>query len=349
MKAAVWQGRGHGHAVETVPDPTPAAGQVVLKVERSAVCGSDLSLSKVRDTPALLGPEIDAAFNPGAILGHELCGTVVATGPGVDSVREGNRLAPMFFHGCGRCAHCLSGSSLHCPEVAWFMGGYAQFALARPDFAVKLPAELSIEDGALVEPLATSLRTVIVAGIQPGARVLVLGAGALGLGAAYFVRRLGAGQVIMVARTAAKADAARRMGADRLIASAGALSPEDVADAFGGLPDVVIESAGAPGLVDSAILCVRPGGTIVVAGLNLDPEMTMHAVAAMKDLTIRYTVAYTRRDFDVVVEMLTQRPTWPLEMSIQLVDLEEFPTAFEALRAGGAASKLMLDPWAAQS
>jgi 2-desacetyl-2-hydroxyethyl bacteriochlorophyllide A dehydrogenase len=344
MKAAVWRGPAQGHVIETVSDPAPGPNEVVVRVERSGVCGSDMSFTKERQRPTLLGPVFEAAYNAGAILGHEFCGTVVATGAEVGHT-IGERYSPMFFHGCGRCASCLTGTPQGCDTANWFMGGYAQFALLRTDFAVKLPAELSADDGALIEPLATSLCTARAGGIAVGDRVLVLGAGALGLGVTYFARLSGASKVVNVARTDSKADAARRVGADSLIASGGSLSPEEVTDVMGGPPDVVFETAGAPGLVDTAFFCVRTGGTIVVAGLCLDPESTSHAIAAMKNLTVRYTTAYSLRDFETVVEMMTSGSTPKVDLAQKIVGLGEFSEFFEANRSGAVSAKLMLDPW----
>ncbi len=345
MKAAVWQGPGRGHAIERVPDPTPGPGEVVLRVERSGICGSDLSLTQEREGPTLFGPDFEAAFAAGAVLGHEFLGTVAEIGAGVEGVSEGDRLAPMFFHGCGSCVSCLSGVPQECAEVSWFMGGYAQFARAKPGFSVQVPDGLSPDAGALVEPLATSLRIAIAAGIEPGSKVLVLGAGALGLGVVHFARRHGAGQIVAVARTDAKADAAHRMGADRLVASPQSMPLDELKGLFGSLPDVVVETAGAPGLVDDAIMYARPRGTVVVAGLCLSPEPTSHAVASLKNLTLRYSSAYTLGDFEHVADLLSRGSAPEIDLSTEIVGLGRFPDAFEGLRAGGAAHKVLLDPW----
>src|SRR5262245_9993086 len=99
MKAAVWQGAGSTHAIETVPDPEPDPSQVVLRIERSGICGTDLSLTSEREGPSLFGPELEALFGAGAVLGHEFSGTVVEVGSEVEGVGVGDRLAPMVFAG----------------------------------------------------------------------------------------------------------------------------------------------------------------------------------------------------------------------------------------------------------
>jgi threonine dehydrogenase-like Zn-dependent dehydrogenase len=135
------------------------------------------------------------------------------------------------------------------------------------------------------------------------------------------------------------------VGADNLIASGGSLSPEEVADVMGAPPDVVFETAGAPGLVDTAFFCVRSGGTIVVAGLCLDPESTSHAIAAMKNLTVRYTTAYSLRDFETVVDRMRSGSAPKVDLAQKVVGLEDFSDFFEAHRLGSASAKLTLDPW----
>lgn len=343
MIAAVFQGPGLGHRIERVPDPAPGPGEVVVEVERSGICGSDISLTNERESPGLLAA-FETAFRPGSVLGHEFCGTVVAVDDGVANLRIGDRIAPMFFYGCAACAACLTGAPQRCDQVGWTMGGNAEYARAHSRFCVVIPPEVSAEQGAWVEPLATSLRIAQVSGIGAGDRVLVIGAGALGLGVALFARRLGATRVAAAARTPAKADAARQVGVDHFLTSTGAELAADASDALGGPPDVVVETAGAIGLVDTAILCARPGGTIAVAGLCLDPESTSHAIASLKDLCIRYTAAYTMREFAVVVDMLRGGSAPQFEITTRTTGFDGFPAAFDSLRGGGAPSKIQLNP-----
>lgn len=347
MKAAVFQGRGLGHQIETVADPTPTDMQVVLRIERSGLCGTDVSLTKKRDIPTLLGPDMENAFAaPGTILGHEYCGEVVEVGPAVHRLKLGDLVAPMFFTGCNACAACLLGDPAHCSSASPSMGGFAEYGLAHDRFSVRLPEGLGSADGALVEPLATSLRTVAVANISPGDRVLVLGAGALGLGVAFLARAMGASRIAAVARTDAKAESAARMGVDHFLTQ-GEDVAQQVADLLGGYPDVVFETAGVPGLIDQAIACVRPSGTIVSAGTCLVPEMTGHAIAALKTLTIKYTMAYELKDFELIADLLARDRESPLRdiASTAPIGFEDFASAFEAQSRGSLASKVTLDPW----
>lgn len=346
MRAAVFQGVGAGHRIEDVPDCVPGPGQVVVKVERSGVCGSEVSLAN-RTTPSLLGPGLEAMFSPGVILGHEHVGQVVELGAGVERLRVGDRVAPMFFVGCGTCGECASGRPTRCPTVGAQMGGHAEYALVSERFSVPLPAGVPSGLGALVEPMATCLHTADVAGVRSGDTVLVLGAGTLGLGVLHFARQFGAERVVVAARSRRHEGDARLLGADGFVTQ----GPDLVAEAtesLGGPPDIVFEAAGAAGLVDQAIMAVRPGGTIVVAGMCLDAELTSHAVAELKELTIRYALAYTMHDFRTVAASFADRDH-PLGVLVaDPVSFESFPDAFDALGTPGPHDKVVLDPTASQ-
>ena len=182
MRAAVFHQLKQPLTVETVPDPTPGEGQVVVEVCRCGICGSDLHLTA------------DALFGvpAGAVLGHEYAGRIAAIGRGVDRVKVGDHVAMMPLHSCGTCLHCLRGEPAWCSIMRVDGGGYGEYALARQHQCVPLPRTVSLEDGALVEPMAVGLHGVRLAQSQPGDRVLVLGAGPIGLASIYWARRLGA-------------------------------------------------------------------------------------------------------------------------------------------------------------
>ena len=168
MKAAVFQGVGKPLIIEERPDPAPGPGEVVIKVGRAGICGSDLHMTA----------EPGTAFQPGTIIGHELAGEVVALGAGVTRLRVGDRVAPMPFVGCGRCAACEDGRPHHCAQTRIdVVTGYAQYSRVGANDCVVLPPGLTDEDGALIEPLAVGLQGVRKAQMPIGCRALVLGAG----------------------------------------------------------------------------------------------------------------------------------------------------------------------------
>jgi (R,R)-butanediol dehydrogenase/meso-butanediol dehydrogenase/diacetyl reductase len=146
-------------------------------------------------------------------------------------------------------------------------GGMAEYVLTNERVSTRLPKTLSLEDGALIEPLAVSLHGVALAKLAPGARVQVIGAGPVGLGVVFWAKRLGAGRVAVTATSRRREAMARQMGADAFVVPA---ADQDiaalVADALGGPPDVVFECAGQVGLLGQAVHCVKPQGDVVSLG-----------------------------------------------------------------------------------
>ena len=131
-------------------------------------------------------------------------GEVVALGKDVEGLTKGDLVSVIPLRSCGHCAACLAGEVAWCESFGLQGGGYAEYALTQPNQCVKLPSSASLADGAIIEPLAVALHGVIRAQLKPGAKVLVLGAGPIGLAVAFWARRLGAGRVVVqdVARRA---------------------------------------------------------------------------------------------------------------------------------------------------
>lgn len=333
MKAAVFKQLRAPLEVETVPDPSPSANEVVVEVCRCGICGSDLHLTE------------DPIFGvpPGIVLGHEYSGTIAAVGSGVDRVRLGDRVAVFPVHGCGKCATCLSGTPTWCTQMRFDGGGYGQYSLAEPHQLVPLPRTLSLADGALVEPLAVSLHGVRLARMEPGARVLVVGAGPIGLAAVYWARRLGAGRIAVTAGSTRRADLARTMGADVFVDPADS-SPEAVNRALGGPPDVVYECVGKPGLIQRCIEYCRPRGTIVVLGLCTPPDTFMPFHLVVKEQVIQASAFYELRDFEMSARAMDEDGDTPRAMVTDVIGLEALPTVFEALRQRSTQCKVLVNP-----
>jgi len=340
MRAAVFRTETRQLSLETVPDPTPGAGQVVIKVHRCGICGSDLHMAEGHVH----------SFADGAIPGHELAGEVVALGAGAEGVAVGDHVAVLPYVTCGKCAACLAGDAIACRAFRMFGsgtgGGYAEYALTNPGWCVQLPRTLGFEDGALVEPLAVSLRAARVSGIQAGDRVLVLGAGAIGLAAAYWARRYGASRIAVSATSRRREAMARAVGADAfLVPEEGRTLAEQCREALGGLPDVVFECAGAYGSLDQAISAVRRGGTVAAPGFHWGQDKFSGMGALVKEVTIRFTNMYNPDEFARSVDALDRGHVEPRAMITNMVDLAGAPAAFEELRGPNSQCKVMIRPW----
>ena len=336
MKAAVFKGAGTPLVVETVDDPTPGEGEVVIKVRRCGVCGTDLQMTS--------GHGNDVAIN--SVFGHEYCGEVLALGRNVDNLKVGQFVAAMPVGGCGHCLSCLSGYPMACAQMQGMVGGFGEYMRIAANSSVVLPDTLSAADGALVEPLAVGLRGVRLAQMQPGAKVAVLGAGSIGLAVIYWAKLLGAGRIVAISRSARRADLAMQMGADGFEVL-GEGEVERVAAALGGMPDIVLECVGAVGMTQKAVELVAPGGTVVSLGFCTSPDPIIPSLATWKQVTIKFSFAYDLREFEHCANALDAGHIEPRLMVSRTVGLDAFPDLFEQLRAGANETKVHVDPWSA--
>jgi threonine dehydrogenase-like Zn-dependent dehydrogenase len=337
MKTAVFKTAGQPLLIETQPDPAPLPGEVVIKVARCGVCGSDIERTEIA-----LG---EMAYASGSIPGHEFSGEVVALGADVTRVKIGDRVAPIPVTGCGACAECLTGQPLWCAKMRTGGEAFAQYAVAGQHECLKLPEGVSFAQGALIEPLAVGLHGAVLAGLTPRARVLVIGAGPIALAATFWARRLGAGPVAVAAKTTRRRALAMRMGATSFLTASDDLAGQAAA-ALSGPPDVVFEVVGGPGMIAVAANCVRPRGTIIVLGACWVPDPWTPISGLFKEARIQFSMMYGMRDYELVGDVLQAGAPDLDAMITDTVSFDRFPAAFEALRTRTNQCKLMLDPWA---
>lgn len=335
MRAAIFEGAGCKLAIRQADDPVAGAGEVVIRVGRCGICGTDLHMTSGRfmDFPA------------GTILGHEYAGEIVETGPGVSGLKKGDIIAAMPCAGCGTCAACLAGAPLMCTQMRGMLGGFGEYLRAAAASAIKLPASLSLADGALVEPLCVGLHGVGLAHMRPGARVLVLGAGAVGLAAIFWARHLGAGRIVAASRAARRADLAFALGADAFVAF-GETEEAGIAAALGGPPELVLECAGATGMLGKAVALAQSNGQIVSMGFCASPDPILPSLASWKQLRLAFSMGYTLAEFQYCADMLSAGHLEPRAMISETVSLDALPDMFEQLRAGAAQTKVHVNPWA---
>lgn len=339
MKAAVFNGLGKPLAIETVKDPRPEEGKVILKVEACGICGSDLHATDA-------GVFLQA---PGTILGHEFSGEVVD--PGGSAVRRGTRATAVPVNACGHCAMCREGRAILCTSnkitglALDAPGAYAQYVKVDASTVVPLPDSVSWELGAMVEPLAVGLHAVDEANLPFGARVLVIGAGPIGLSVATFARLRGAAHVIVSERAPARLEAAAHFGATAVMdPSKVEKLGEAFADTAGGPPDVIFDCVGVPGMIQNCIDLSRPRGTIVVVGVCMKEDAIVPISAILKELRVQFILGYVNRDFSRVLEVLGQGRIDAMKMLTASVTFDELPSAFEKLRKPSDQIKVLVRP-----
>lgn len=330
MKAAVFKAVGRPLAIETVPDPVPGRDEVLIKVARCGICGSDLHMTA----------EEEFGVEPGAVLGHEFSGEVLETGAGVERLKAGDRVAVSPLRSCGQCASCRAGRPAWCVQMMLQGGGYAEYALATERQCRLLPRSVSLEDGALVEPLAVSLHGVNLAGLEQGARVVVLGAGPIGLAATFWARRRGAGKIVVRDVLEEPRALAEKLGASTFVPAREDMRA--VTDALGGPADIVFECVGKPGLIAQAIDSVRPRGTVVVLGLCNKPDTFVPFRAVAKEVRIQTSAFFETPEFETVLRTLDAGAAEPHALITGTVPLAEMPATFEALRHRTAQCKVLV-------
>ena len=287
MRATVLNGP-RDVSLETVPDPVlPGPEGIIVTVERTAICGSDLHLFH------------DAPTGSGIRLGHEAIGTVAEVGPHVRNFTRGDRVLVSGVIGCGTCVPCLAGQPNVClnDKAAAFgtmpdlPGGQAE-AMAVPFadlFALRIPENVSDEEAVLLtDILPTGYLGALRASIRPGATVAVIGLGPVGIMALQCAALFGPARILAVDQVAERLARAERFGAEPIDAGS-APAVAQVMEATGGRgADSVIEAVGADATVLDAVSCAASGGTVSIVGVNLSLALPFPmGLVFLKSLTVR--------------------------------------------------------------
>lgn len=335
MRSALFVRPGDPLAITVVPDPDPGPTQVVIRVSRCGICGSDLQMTD---------PDSPVHFATGAALGHEYAGHVAACGRDVTGFKIGDPVTAIPMTGCGNCPACRAEDPGSCAQSQYLMGGFGEYTLADQRYVARLPASLSLADGALIEPLACGSQAVRLGEVGPQSKILVMGAGPIGLTVAYWARRAGCTNIAVTALSRRNAEIAHVMGATHFLEQGPELA-ERAAAALGGAPDVVFECAGAAGLLGAAVACVRPRGTIVSAGMCFAPEAFIAGFAVLKQVRMQFSMAYTMADFRQGIAAMDSGAVEPRAMLGDTIGLGALPQTFERLRHDRSQCKILVDPW----
>jgi (R,R)-butanediol dehydrogenase/meso-butanediol dehydrogenase/diacetyl reductase len=325
MRVAVFNGFGRPITIEEVPPPRPGPGEILLKVGRCGICGSDINMTS--------GGPFD--YPLGCRLGHEYAGEVIEVGRKITDVRVGDCVACLPIDGCGQCAACRRGRFTMCVRGKPLFGGFGDYVAAPRRNAVVLPRSVSLADGALIEPMACGLRALRLVRMRQGDRVLVLGAGAIASGVVYWARVLGAGRIVAASRSAHRRDVVLAMGANALHIFGGD-PPDDLLQELGGPPDIVVECVGQPGMLNAAIDHVRPEGTVISLGMCMQPEPVLAAGCAFKEVRLFFPVGYSVDEFAETARTFDRGHVRPETMVSDVIALDDLPGMIENMRAGRA-------------
>ena len=264
--------------------PEPGPGQVLIEVAAVGICGSDVHYFEH-------GRIADFVVTEPLVLGHEASGTIRAVGAGVAEDRIGQRVALEPQETCGRCRECLAGRYNLCPYVEFFAtppihGAFAQYVVLSAHRAHPVPDHVSDEAAALIEPLSVAVWAAHKANIEPGDRVLVTGAGPVGLLCADVARARGA-EVTVSDTNPNRLAVAERRGARAVVDVTAAPLVEQVEPV-----DVILECSGAGPAVQQAFTVAAPAARIVLVGLGAPTMELPVATIQIKELQVTGTFRY---------------------------------------------------------
>jgi (R,R)-butanediol dehydrogenase/meso-butanediol dehydrogenase/diacetyl reductase len=319
---------------------------VIIEVSYNGLCGTDA-------TEYTKGPMMVplTVAHPGSghvgptTLGHEFIGTVIDAGR---DVRDwmGARVACGAGVSCGRCAWCLRGRTNLCASYYTLglstHGGLAEFVAAPASTLRRIPDGCADLDAALAQPLAVGLHGVTRAGVRPGDRVVLLGAGAIG---SFILAGLRGhdGPVVAVDIDAGRLATATVVGASETVLVGPESSDAEVLERVAAA-DVVIESSGVPGATARALSLAVRGGSVLLVGLNKAPQSLELAGVVLREVDVRTTVAHVcSTDLPAALDLLTERPLADVLVD-RVVGLEDVVDGgFEPLSTGRATGKILVD------
>ena len=302
MLAVVKEQPGEGWELKEVPKPKPGGDEVLLRVRRIGICGSDLAIYDGREKDLRLP----------VIPGHEFAGEVVERGPEALGLPIGSRVAVNLVRNCGHCYQCRKGQGNLCldPNLIGFHsnGGFAEFACVPAGNCHSLPEGMSWEAAASIDPLTSALAAVQKAGVGPGDRVAILGPGPIGLYACQLARLQGAREVFVIGTRAHLLEKARELGADRAFkvdrADMTACLPGILEASEGRGAEVVVEATGNPAALDLALAVASKGGRIALVSIYHDRTEIEPNSVVFKELRILGSFDYRWIDFENALQLI---------------------------------------------
>lgn len=297
MKQAIMTSPGEIKIKET-EQPSPGNGEVLLRIQRIGVCGSDVHVYHGKHP-----------YTPYPVIqGHEFSATIAALGPGVDGLNLGSKVTSMPQIVCGKCAPCLRGDYHICDflKVQGFQApGCAQeLWVTSAEKIIPLPESFSFEQGALVEPVSVAVHSVSRAGKLQGKRVAVLGAGPIGNLVAQVARAEGA-SVLITDVSEYRLDIAQQCGLQSTSNAAKESLKEASQRIFGASGfETALECVGVEDTITAAIETIQKGGTIIVVGVFGEKPRIDMGLVQDRELNIRGTLMYQRQDYLRAVELI---------------------------------------------
>lgn len=325
--------RGTKLSVEEVERPVPGAGQVLARVRACGICGSDLHFARfaedmLRVTRAA-GPAGPPAMDleRGVVMGHEFVAEVVEAGPGAEAWTPGTRVTSVPVlpdAGAPRGVQSIGYSSS-------YPGAYGEYVLLAAPLLLRVPDSLPDAVAATTEPCAVGLHAVREGKVATDERVLVMGAGPIGLMTLLWLKHEGVRHITVSEYAPARRELAKQLGAGEVLDPAAGDLAGQLTGADGALPSVVFECVGVEGTLQQAMNLVAARGRVVVVGVCMTPDRITPMTGINKHLTLQFVLGYTPQEYAEALGALAAGTVDTRPLVTRTVSLDELPAAFAAL------------------
>jgi (R,R)-butanediol dehydrogenase/meso-butanediol dehydrogenase/diacetyl reductase len=308
MRAAVYHGNNNVE-IEDVPEPEVSPGHVKIRVHLNGICGTDLH--EYFDGPIFIPPNEPHPLTHQAmpvVLGHEFSGTVVEVGAGVDGIAEGERVVIEPIYRCGKCRPCREGAYNLCTSIGFHGlmadGGMAEYTVVPANQIHKLPESVSLDLGALVEPMSVAWHAATLSGVTDQGSALIYGGGPIGIGLWHALRGMGLTEIDVVEPSPVRRAALERLGG-RTIDPINVDVPAFIADRTNGEGvDAAFDAAGVAPAIDSALASLGERRTLVSVAIYDRPLPTPLIQLVLRERRIQGTICYTAEDFQAVIDLM---------------------------------------------
>ena len=323
------------------------AHDVIIHVNYTGICGSEIHYWQ----HGRIGPYV---LESPMVLGHESAGTVVEVGSAVKSLSKGDRVAMEPGISCRRCVRCLEGKYNLCTDMAFaatppYDGTLTKFYRLPEELCYKLPDHVTLEEGALIEPLAVAVHITRQSNIVYGSTVVVYGSGPVGLLCCAVAKAYGAKKIIAVDIQQQRLDFARSFAADSVFMPEKVSAEENAArlireNELGEGADVAIDASGAEPSIQAAMHVLRKGGSYVQGGMGREEITFPITVACTKELQIRGSFRYGSGDYTTAVDMVSSGRVDVKRLISRKVPFEDAAQALEDVSAGKGIKVLIEGP-----
>lgn len=313
--------------LQEMPMPTVRPDDVLIRVEYVGICGSNIHMFQHGPTQ----PPADKSTK--LVLGHECAGIIVALGSEVRGFRIGDRVVIEPGVPCGHCKYCLGGHYNLCPDVDFidvqpnYYGALRKYLAFPASSTYLLPENVSTLEGALVEPAAVGMHAADLAGVKPGKRIVILGAGCIGLMTLQACRIMGASEIIVVDLVQRRLDLASQFGALHVCNSAEENPIQLVHKLFDGGADIVFETAGAKPTAMMTTQMVGRGGKIMIVG-TIPGETPINFLSINREVTIQTVFRYCN-NFPMTLAAIASGRFDVKSMVTNIYDFSETQRAFD--------------------